>query len=202
MMNDLTSRGAVVILNDSVITSNLLAGVDIFWTTELFSPLSSSEISALQTWLAGGGSLLLEGDEFTDRFNDLLATLGTGIEYSSSNNPPSGVSGYIYPHETTIDVDSLFFSPVGHLLPVGSPATLIAKDPSGGYDLIALAAVGSGRVCAMADEAFGDYQLSISADNQLFGNQVFDWLASGVSWLTLSPDSGTVAVGASQDMAV
>ncbi|MEE8571739.1 MAG: choice-of-anchor D domain-containing protein, partial [Gemmatimonadota bacterium] len=39
------------------------------------------------------------------------------------------------------------------------------------------------------------------ADNQLFGNQVFDWLA-GPQWLVVDPASGTVPAGATVDLSV
>ena len=198
---DLTSRGAIVTENTSTITSTLLNNCDIFWTIEHSITFSASEINALQNWLLAGGSLLLEGDQYSSSFNALLNSLNSGIEFSDFYDPGNGITTNIFPHEITIDVDSLYCSPVGYLSSVNTPAELIANDLYGIYHLIASSKVGSGRLIAMADEIFGNYAMPIS-DNQLFANQVFDWLAFGNDWLAISPDSGTIAVGSSVDVDV
>jgi hypothetical protein len=82
---------------------------------------------------------------------------------------------------------------------VVSPASVLIADASSRANT-AYSEVGSGRIVAMADELLSDPSVG-TADNRLFGNQVFDWLACGW-WLSADPVEGTVAAGATVDVSV
>ena len=191
IITDLTARGASVITNEFPITSELLQLYDILWITDLDSSLSASEITAIQDWLPGNKALVLEGDndESIPVFNGLLSALGVGIVYSDVNGTV-GTTANIFPHETTTDVDSIYLvSNIAHLSSVTAPASVLINDVAD-VATTAVSEVGNGRIIAMAAELFQNVCMGV-ADNQLFANQVFDWLAEQ-NWLSAAPLSGTV----------
>ncbi|MFQ5607172.1 MAG: choice-of-anchor D domain-containing protein, partial [Candidatus Zixiibacteriota bacterium] len=193
IVSDLTLRGAVVLVNSDTLTPALLDSVDIFWTHD-FPGWSPAELTALSNWVNAGGSLLFEGDESWSAYNQLLAAIGVNIAFASGGS--TGITTNIFPHETTTGVARLnLVSNLGHLSNVSAPAGLLVSDISN-QEHCAYSSAGVGRVVAVANEDFINAAIG-SEDNQLFANQVFDWLASAVDWLTVTPDSGTVAPAAS-----
>jgi len=199
---DLTLRGATVDENSSPLTDALLANYDVFWTTDISTPWSPSELNALTGWILTGGGLILEGDNTSTVpiYNSLLSAVGAGIVYSTVDGA-SGMTTNIYPHETTVDVTSISLSAnVGHISSVVLPAHVLIDDIVNVTNT-AYSEVAFGRVMAMADEVFSDSRMGV-ASNQLFANQVFDWMATGVGWLSIDPDTGTVAAGTSVDVPV
>lgn len=201
MVSDLQNRGATVTYNYSPITSAGLQDVDIFWLVDPYGfPLATSEITALRTWLLAGGGLLIEGDETVGTYNDLLASVGAGITYTSQS-PATGVTTTIFPHETTVGVDSLYIEyPLARLSTVVTPAAVLVRDIAGGNN-VAYSKVGNGRIIAMTDENFYDGLIGYF-DNELFGNQVFDWLARATGFLSVDVDNGTVASGHASEVTV
>jgi hypothetical protein len=150
--------------------------------------------------MMAGGGLLLEADQTVSTFNTILATLGAGITYANQS-PTSGFSTTIFPHETTLGVNSVYIDyALARLSTVAAPASVLVRDAAGGNN-VAYSKVGSGRIIAMADENFIDWIIGV-ADNQLFGNQVFDWLAGRVDWLTVTPASDTNPAGMSSSAVV
>ncbi|MCK5595958.1 MAG: hypothetical protein KAJ04_00790, partial [Candidatus Eisenbacteria sp.] len=201
MVADLTARGATVTENYVPITGELLGGYDVLWTIDCYDTWTSGELSVLAGWVSGGGGLLLEGDNDSSvqAYNDILAALGAGITYSTTDGT-GGTTSNIYPHETTEGVVSIGIGvPIAHLSSVTGPASILVEDISG-VPNTACSSVGGGRVVAAADELFGDYDVGY-ADNQLFGNQVFDWLA-GPQWLWAEPAAGTVPAGGFAEVSV
>jgi hypothetical protein len=201
MVADLAARGATVTESYEPITSELLDGYDVLWTIDCSDTWTSGELSALAGWVGGGGGLLLEGDDNSSvgAYNAILTALGAGITYSTTNGTGGTTSG-IYPHETTEGVMSVHIGgPVAHLSSVTGAASVLVDDLSS-VPNTACSSVGLGRIVAAADELFGDYGVGY-ADNQLFGNQVFDWLA-GPQWMWAEPAEGTVAAGATVDVSI
>ncbi|MFA4947727.1 MAG: choice-of-anchor D domain-containing protein, partial [Candidatus Krumholzibacteriia bacterium] len=188
---DLTARGATVTMNRSPITPAILDGVDVFWTTDVQTPFSESEITALRDWVEAGGGLLFEGDQSSDAFNAILAALRTGIEYSPVAGA-KGVTTAVFPHVITRDVSSvLLYNNIAHLSSVAYPARLLLDDKAGIANA-AISVAGMGSIVAFADEPFADDYI-ISEDNRLLGNQVMDYLVFGANWLNPVPLEGTVA---------
>ena len=202
IISDLEARGATVTENFDTLTPGLLDNYDIYWTVDINSPFSGAELTAMTNWVLGGGGVVLEGDNTTTVpiYNSLLSAVGSGIVYSTTSGA-SGTTANIFPHETTADVDSIYISAnVAHLSAVAAPAQLLINDTMDVANS-ACEIVNSGRIVAMADEIFINSRMGV-ADNQLFANQVFDWLAAGVSWLTLDTTSGSVPGGSSVDIPV
>ncbi len=194
IISDLQSRGATVIINTAPISSGLLANIDIFWLTDHSPTWSPVEVNALSIWVNAGGGLFLEGDNSNSSYNNLLSSIGSDILYSETNGT-QGVTTNIATHETTVGVDSLYFAnPMSSLtLPVTTSSSVIISDrlgiPNTAYSL-----TGLGVVIASSDELFYDGIIG-AFDNQLFGNQLFDFLANNVDWVTVAPQSGITSAG-------
>ena len=109
IISDLETRGAIVIINTTTITSTLLANIDVFWLVDHNFSWNPVEINAISAWVNTGGGLLLEGDESVSSYNEILSGIGVGISYSSLNGE-QGVTTNIEPHETTVGVDSLYLN--------------------------------------------------------------------------------------------
>jgi subtilisin family serine protease len=199
LIADLTSRGATVTQSTAPITPALLAGYDVLWCidTGTSATWDAAELAALTAWVNTGGSILLEGDNTSTvtMFNVLLTALGAGIQYSQTDNA-TGTSTNIHPHQTTENVTGIFLTAAtASIGSIVAPAGRLVDDING-LPNTAHSQVGGGRIVAAADELFQNARMG-SASNQLFGNQVMDWLA-GPAFLVLDPTSGTVTPGSSQ----
>ncbi len=204
MLTLLTSRGATVTENYARIDHALLNVYDIVWINDCSDSFRYAEVQALAVWVALGGSLLLEGenDSTVEVYNDILTTLGAGIEYSVINGI-AGVTTDIYPHPTTTGVDSVhLWYPKAHLSAATSPALPLIDDIAG-VPNSACSEVGFGRVVTMAADLANNFHL-IHGNTEVFVNQVFDWMAMGTTctWLSCEPSSGTVEVGGSVEVGV
>lgn len=189
IVSDLEARGATVTENFAPVTSELLATVDIIWLTDM-SAWTSGEIATLTDWVELGGGILFETDESQNECNAILAVLGSSFQYSFVS-ALVGVTDQIYDHETTADVASVYLSnPLASFANIAPPAGRLVDDALGTASAV-FSELAGGRVVAIADEIFANYAIG-SADNQLFGNQVIDWLATGVHWIQVSPASGAV----------
>jgi hypothetical protein len=144
MISDLQSRGAIVTVHSSTITSAVLQNIDIVWTFDMYNfSWAASEINALKNWLLAGGGLLIESDEYVNEYNSILATLGAGIQYAFG-----GYAGYtsIFSRETTVGVGSIYLGgPASHLSAVTSPAAPLVNDFIGDCNT-AYRQIGNGRI--------------------------------------------------------
>jgi hypothetical protein len=198
LIADLLLRNATFTESFNPITPDLLANFTVLWTRECAS-WDPSEIAAVAVWVNDGGSIVFEGDQSPAEFNDILQALDAGLEYSFSQGTP-GVTTRIFPHETTRDVQSILIGgPLSQLTNITAPAEVLVEDAAGAPNT-AYSRVGVGRVVALADENFSDFVIA-SDDNQLFANQVFDWLATAL-WLDVEPNAGSVPPGGRSDVAV
>ncbi|UCF05620.1 MAG: choice-of-anchor D domain-containing protein, partial [bacterium] len=199
---DITARGAEVTINYDPFTPALLDSFNVVWSVDLSISFTSAELAALAGWIQSGGGLLLEGDNTSTVpiYNSILQEINAGIVYSTTDGT-TGTTPNIFPHETTEGVNSIYLSAnIAHLSTVTGPAGNLVNDLSN-VPNSAYSEIGSGRIVAMADEIFEDYRMS-QADNQLFANQVFDWLAGGVGWLAVAPASGLIDPGEGEDVEV
>ena len=198
---DLLLRGAIVNQNQDSLSLELLNNYDILWITDLTLPFVASEIQIIRTWVASGGHLLLEGDEDLSilTYNHILHPLYCGIQYHEEEGA-SNETRNIRTHEITRDVMQIYLSDnSAHLSTVDAPAKWLIKDTDGLVNT-AYSFSGKGRIAAMADEVTDDYHIGY-ADNQVFANQLFDWLVKGTrEWVTVTPDSGSIVTGSSHDI--
>ena len=202
LISDLVARGAAVDESFNQVTTELLADYDVFWSAEagFSSGWNEVALSALQSFLEGGGAILLEGDNSssTTAFNELLSRLGSGITHSTLNGM-FGTTTMLFPHPTTDGLTSLYVDPGASLSGVNDPAMTVVADASG-TPMVAVEAIGSGKLVVCADELFADFMIS-QAQNQEFGNQVFDWLA-GPGWVSISDTEGTIPAGGERSLVV
>jgi hypothetical protein len=171
------------------------------WST-LISDLTLRGAEVVESiWLQEDRALVIEGDNTAAirDFNLLLSRAGAGIEYSQVDGT-GGPTTNIFPHETTdgVSVIRLQNAALAHLSTVESPARHLVNDVAH-VPAIAFSEPGAGRIIAMSDEIFSDFVIG-QEDNQLFGNQVFDWLADAPSWLSVDPDAGSIPAGTATDV--
>jgi len=195
---DLQARGAIVREVTFPITPAILDSLDILAVDDGFGSASSSDITAIRTWLQSGKAILLQGDDWSIPNNNSILS-GTGISEVSLGGYYSAILTNILPHPTTVGVDTIYAGAYGAYCVVNSPAqTIVFDDMSRPH--IAVSMLGAGRIIAVGNEVCDDYNLGVG-DTRLFANQVFDWLATG-GFLSVSPTSGTVAPGLTQDVTV
>ncbi|UCH83338.1 MAG: S8 family serine peptidase, partial [Candidatus Latescibacterota bacterium] len=203
VVDDLVARGAQVALVADPFSPTLLDTTDVLWLTDPHPPaeITAEQVALIGQFVKAGGGLLLDGDDDVSVgiFNRILDTLGAGIEYSSADGVP-GTSSAVFPHETTAGVTSVAFNQNGsHLTRVSPPAEVLVEDPNT-TAAAAAAAIGSGRVVAMADELFDDARYE-TEDNRRFANRVFGWLA-GTYWVSPAPIAGALRPGESSEIEV
>jgi hypothetical protein len=144
------------------------------------SPYSPAEVSALQDWVANGGGLLIAGEakgcggcsEANSNLNQ-VATALAGITLGLSTISPTELdfSNFVS-HEIFVGVSTLFYRYAGGL-GVVPPGASLAYTDSSSHVLVA----GAGNIIALGDTApLKDGDLG-EADNQLFMENVFGWLA-------------------------
>ncbi|MFH1756137.1 MAG: choice-of-anchor D domain-containing protein [Candidatus Latescibacterota bacterium] len=203
-IDSLSARGAIVTEEFSPIDSLLLSEYDILWTRDMLVGWSPQERSAIEQWVLNGGCLLIEADQYPTigTCNSLLSSLGAGIQYSSATTF-SGFTDDIILHDTTIDVDSLYFIAAhAKLSQVISPAGRLVRYPDGSA-AAAYSQAGSGRIITLAEEMFPNYELAgVDSDNHLFGHQIFRWLVGNSYWLSAAPNAGTVPPQEQSDLIV
>lgn len=197
LLSDLRLRGASVDMNTAAFTSGLLALYDIVIITEGSGTYSSAELSALQSWVSGGGGLFVEGDSFSGNFADIVVPYGMLYLGTSSWN---GYTTNIVPHPTTSGCDSVFLSGPVSTLSVSSPAMTVVFDLSGGTHM-AVSQHGGGRVVVVSDDDFPGVFI-LQGDNRTLGNRAADWLAGGASFWSVAPSSGTIPPGSTQNVTV
>jgi subtilisin family serine protease len=200
VFSDLRSRGAEILVSKSAFTREYLDGFDAVWMAEAWLPLEPEELDALAGWVRAGGGLLLEGDydPSVSSFNAILGTLLSGIEVRYQNGA-TGVTTLIEDHETTRGVDDLYLSrATASLRVVHAPARALVYDVDGVCN-VAWSRSGAGRLVVMADQDLANHRMG-EAGNEIFGNRIIDWLALGVSWLSVSPADGGLEPGQTQDL--
>jgi len=194
LIASLRARGATFSENRSPVTTDLLRACDVFWLTDLTGAWSSDELAAMKAWINTGGSLVLEGDNAPSIpiFNSILDAIHAGITYQSVTGV-SGLTTRIAAHPMTRGVSRINLEDnLATLTGVTFPASVLIEDVEGTPNT-AWSIVGAGKVLALADEVFSDFH-ALFGDNQLFGNQAFDWLGH-ISWLSIGNASGTVPAG-------
>ena len=200
LAGDLTLRGATVREMVFPINQAILDSLDLIAIDDAVGGATSSDITAIRTWLQTGKGLLLQGDDASSMSNINALLSGSGITETGLGNYFNAILTDIRSHPTTENVDTIDASGYGSYCTVNSPAAAIVFD-----DLsrphVAVSTSGSGRIMAVGNEFSSDFGLAVG-DTRLFANQVMDWLTSPSEFLWVTPDSGTVASGGSQDVQV
>jgi hypothetical protein len=194
LVGDLTLRGAIVRQVTFPIDQALLDSLDVIAVDDAVSGAGSSDLDAMRAWLQTGKALLLQGDDAITNLNALLP--GSGIVEIGLGTYYDATLTDIQDHPSTRDVDTINASSYAGYFVVNLPATTIVYDNLS-RPHVAVSVAGSGRIVAVGNEVCQDYNLSVG-DTRLFANQVFDWLGFAGDFLSITPDSGTVASGGGQ----
>lgn len=198
LVNDLISRGAS--LTRQTLDLNLYSpqDYDLYWIAGLSGSPSINTQKALRNWLAHGNCLVLWSEDLF-AFNTTMLAIEGGM-FLGQWTTLQGFTDKVSPHETTANVDSILVGPGLVMQDVEPPADSLINDLYG-LSVAAYSYVRSGRVIGMGVDLWADLTLGF-ADNRLFANQAFDWLALSVNWLRFSSTAGIVAPGSTQDLTV
>jgi hypothetical protein len=160
------------------LTPALLSGVDILFLKEtplVNDPLLSSEVAALQSFVGGGGGLLIVGEAGPDYGPSNLASRAAPFGVGVDTVGVYGIATDFTPHPLTVGLSSLAVFG-GETLTVTSPGLSVVRLPDGGT-VIAAAEVGLGHVVVSGDEVWGSHDFG----NPTFTSNVFNWLVPPVS---------------------
>ena len=187
------------------ITPAVLAGHNVFWSTDMQSNLTTGEKTALADWVHAGGSFLLTGDANARlaAYNQILASLAAHMRLveiggsAASDVITTNIPGRFSGHPTCANVDRIYIGLNARTLDtLTTAADSLVKDPNGRH-LAAAEEVVAGKVVVIGDETFENVAVQENADNLRFGRQVFEWFASS-RWVTVDIASGSIARDSSQ----
>ena len=192
---DLRSRGATI---ESLYPSSVdFSEYHLVWLADPSGYWPPETIENLQQWMAGGGSLLITGEDSTDLYNRILPAT-CGISFGPALDYLDLETRDILAHTTTEGVSLIQLPSCGGNMTVEAPASVLMNydDDSQrvGLPLAAASSYGQGRIIALSNEMLSDTSL-YSGDNQHFGNQVIGFLYSQAPWLGFSDDQLVIPPG-------
>jgi hypothetical protein len=183
---------------DTAITSSLLNRYNVFVCAGADSDYTPAELTAIQSYVEGGGGLFVIGDNSASISNSL--TDYGGITWVT----PRGIGGNledINPHNITDGVSQLNMASPLLVLEVNLPAEEIVYDNDlvMTRPLVAASEYVNGRIVALSDDNCIDDGNLDSADNRLFGENVIKWLNNNLPPIAIidSPGDGAVFSSAS-----
>ncbi|WP_433441444.1 DUF6421 family protein [Nonomuraea sp. CA-141351] len=173
-------------------------------TTGQGSPVfTAGELDAIESFVAGGGGLVVlaeeEQDKYGNNLRELLARFGVGVEHATVRDPKHAhrdVATWVLAEPATTSgllagVRSACFYRTGVLTITGESEVLFASSPTAdpaGAPLAVAVRHGRGRVVAFADsDLFGDDSIEDYDHRRLWGN--------AVTWAARVPDAGGAAEG-------
>ncbi|GAA3210037.1 DUF6421 family protein [Nonomuraea helvata] len=164
---------------------------------------TDAELDAIQSFVAGGGGLVVlaeeEQDKYGNNLRELLARFGVGVEHATVRDPKHahrGVATWVLAEPATTSgllagVRSACFYRTGVLTTKGESEVLFASSPTAdpaGAPLAVAVRYGLGRVVAFADsDLFGDDSIEDYDHRRLWGNVV--------TWAARVPDAGGASEG-------
>jgi len=176
LIQNLNMEGyAIEALTQSPLTQEKLTSYDILVIPQPREYYNSSEILAIQEFVASGGGLFLIGDDCPWIYTTL--TEFAGITWDGEYYGWWGYTDNITPHPVTHDVELAFFdAPISQLM-VTSPARGIIRDGAGyGEIMLAVSTYGKGKIVCIADEqSIDDYDI-LYADNLKLALNIMRWL--------------------------
>jgi hypothetical protein len=183
---------------DIGITSTLLNRYNVFVTAGASSDYTPQELSAIQSYVEGGGGLFVMGDNSASISNSL--TDYGGITWVT----PRGIGGNlndINSHNITDGVSQMYMESPLLVLEVNLPAEEIVYDNDllMTRPLVAASEYVNGRIVALSDDNCIDDANVDTSDNKLFGENVIKWLNNNLPPVAIidSPDDGGVFSAAS-----
>jgi len=160
------------------------------------SAYSASEVVAIRGFVENGGGLLIMGDHLgTHNHNINPLAQAFGITCGRFNS--IDLSSKLADHPIFKGVRAIRYAASGEV-EAAAPALEVASE-SDGRGTVAVVTPGRGRVVVTGDIDFCANSYILLESNQLFAENLFNWLAeksAGADWLTLTPVSGTIAPAA------
>lgn len=168
-----------------------LTGTDLLWATQPSDDYSAAELSAMSTFLLGGGRIAFMGEHGTiapnenNRINAALAFLGADITINnvildSGFRTASVGNGQILNHALTENVDTYEYAAFAPLSISGTAeALMLGQDSFGGEDSVMMAYqnIGPGSIFLITDQnvwdndpLWGDFDNEIMFENLLEGD--------------------------------
>lgn len=195
LVNNLLMAGALITQTSAipatVITSDLLQDYDILWLNCCSTDnWTSSELSAVQNWLAQGGAIFAE-----DRFGNTADVLEL-FDVSVIDSSGGGVYTNIQPHPVTAGVDGIYCDYSYRAYEVPDPSSVLVYDSLNRPHVIAINLFTGGKLAAESANDFIDAYIDYE-DNRLIVMNMFNWLAApgygDTPWLSENPESGLVS---------
>ncbi len=148
------------------LTSASLAGVNLLWAVQPADAYTSSELSAMAAFLAGGGRIAFMGEhgDFAPnenlRINAALAALGASIEIVNSildagYRTASVADGQILPHALTTGVNTYEYAAFAPLIVTGTAEKLMLGEALNSV-MMAYQNIGAGSVFLITDQNVWD----------------------------------------------
>jgi len=168
--SELLQRGATILDVDTELNLTVLSNFDIIWFDETGGNLTGSETDAVDQWVMNGGSFLITGDNLGSA-TGVMQRFNITHELQISGN----ITNEIDYHRITFGVNQLDFPSPLSLNLTNQPNANICVTLN--TDIVAVAMeYGKGGFVILADD---DVLVSSSAaDNHLFINNTFGWLAN------------------------
>ena len=193
-ISNLNAEGFIVdTLSTGTITSGVLARYNAFVTIGAYSYYTSSEIAAIRAFVANGGGLLVGGGANPDIYTNLTSFANISWTYGGWG----GTTYYIYPHEVTRGVNSVFLISSGNIISGNTSAQVLIRDL--GFNIaLAVNWYKGGRVLGFADPtSLNDYFIGGNfTDNLRLAINMIPWLCEKDTTppeiTFVSPANGTI----------
>lgn len=193
---DLAGRGAQVVNTlEFPLAAGDLDDFDVVMIDDAIARAVSGDVTIIRDFVSNGGSLVMMGDNSGSVTNMNAVLTGSGIQETYNGSFLTFTMTDIEDHATTEDVSSVYASQAGTFMTLTGDAEPLMRDPDGAIHA-AVGELGVGKIIAVGNEVASSSNFS-TGDGRLFANQIVDWLATSVVWLTPTPESGTLAPGAS-----
>jgi subtilisin family serine protease len=194
--NALQAKGFTVVQTDVRPIAPLPSYVAVF-ISEPQTDLTTSEIAALQSYIAGGGKIIDMSDSFISSINPFLALYGVTRLATSA----SGTASYAHTIFQGVGDLTLDGGNWDNVLTVAAPSRAIAT--VSGQAVVSMTQ--NEQVLVFGEDSqFTDFAGSMSdPDNQRLLNNIIDWFVLRSSgFLSITPTAGDVAPGDSDIVAV
>jgi hypothetical protein len=173
------------------LTAARLAPYDLLVIVLPRTNFTAAEVAAVNSWIAGGGSLLILGDNggvslqpYNQNINYLLS--GTALRLENTLTGPMGTFTYLVAHPTTEACTELYVVFPGYVN-YSAPAYPIWGTNAANI-LVAGRTVGAGRVILGSDINWLENTHLASADNQQYAINVVNWLTAATAEVLLYTD--------------
>jgi hypothetical protein len=180
-------EGGSIAPSTSTLTPSYLDTVDVFYTSLLDTntgELSFAEQTALQNWIAGGGTLIVTADIFPLPAYETFTSAYGVTGYTAIGDVGHGA--VVSAHPLTTDVSSFWYS-TNSTFAYGSDAQLLGVDNTGN-DFLVVLEPGTGFNANGRIVVFGDHNMFTENDIEQSGNPV---LAGNLSrWACNLPPQG------------